>query len=281
MSGRAKLLLSLVLGLLAVFLVYVYVRGLERQLYEEVDMQNVIVTRSAIAAGTAIDQGEIQRIAVPRKYRQPQTFPTIEEVAGRVAVVPIAAGTQVSGSMLADAGAEALSFEVPRGRRAVAITVSDDTGVGGLIRPGNFVDIIGTFEFGRPVGIQNGRMTYADEKTEVRTMLQNVFVVAVNKELRRERVQSETAGSREGGAGPASRERTLRTVTLLVEPRVVQELILAQNVGDLTLSLRSSLDDTAVQLPFLDPMGLLNVPIPVKPKARPMQTFRDVGRGLF
>ena len=45
--------------------------------------------------------------------------------------------------------------------------------------------------------------------------------------------------------------------------------------------LRSSLDDTAVQLPFLDPMGLLNVPIPVKPKARPMQTFRDVGRGLF
>lgn len=281
MSGRAKLLLSLVLGLLAVFLVYVYVRGLERQLYEEVDMQNVIVTRSAIAAGTAIDQGEIQRIAVPRKYRQPQTFPTIEEVAGRVAVVPIAAGTQVSGSMLADAGAEALSFEVPRGRRAVAITVSDDTGVGGLIRPGNFVDIIGTFEFGRPVGMQNGRMTYADEKTEVRTMLQNVFVVAVNKELRRERVQSETAGSREGGAGPASRERTLRTVTLLVEPRVVQELILAQNVGDLTLSLRSSLDDTAVQLPFLDPMGLLNVPIPVKPKARPMQTFRDVGRGLF
>lgn len=279
MSGRAKLLLSLVLGLLAVFLVYVYVRGLERQLYEEVDMQNVVVTRAAIAAGTAIDQGAIQRIAVPRKYRQPQTFPTIEEVAGRVAVVPIAAGTQVSGGMLADAGAEALSFEVPRGRRAVAITVTDDTGVGGLIRPGNFVDIIGTFEFGRPVGIQNGRVTYADEKTEVRTMLQNVFVVAVNKELRRERVQSETAAS--GGTAPPSRERTLRTVTLLVEPKVVQELILAQNVGDLTLSLRSSLDDTAVQLPFLDPMGLLNVPIPVKPKARPMQTFRDVGRGLF
>jgi pilus assembly protein CpaB len=279
MSGRAKLLLSLVLGLLAVFLVYVYVRGLERQLYEEVDMQYVIVTRAAVAAGTAIDQGVIERVAVPRKYRQPQTFPTIEEVAGRVAVVPIAAGTQVSGSMLADAGAEALSFEVPRGRRAVAITVTDDTGVGGLIRPGNFVDIIGTFEFGRPVGFQNGRMTYADEKTEVRTMLQNVFVVAVNKELRRERVQSETAAS--GGTAPLSRERTLRTVTLLVEPKVVQELILAQNVGDLTLALRSSLDDTAVQLPFLDPMGLLNVPIPVKPKPRAIQSFRDVGRGLF
>jgi pilus assembly protein CpaB len=162
----------------------------------------------------------------------------------------------------------------------VAITVTDDTGVGGLIRPGNFVDIVGTFEFGRPVAYQNGRVQYADEKTEVRTMMQNVFVVAVNKELRRERVERETQGSA-GTAPPQTRERSLRTVTLLVEPNRVQELILAQNVGDLTLSLRSSLDDTAVNLPFLDPMQLLGVTVPVKPKARPLQSFRDVGRGLF
>ncbi len=277
MSGRAKLLLSIVLGLLAVFLVYVYIRGLERQLYEEVDMQNVVVAREAVAAGAAIDERAIQRISVPRKYRQPQTFATTEEVAGRVAVVPIAAGAQIVGGMLADAGAEALSFEVPRGRRAVAITVTDDTGVGGLIRPGNFVDIIGTFEFGRPIANQNGRITYAEEKTEVRTMMQNVFVVAVNKELRRERIQEETSG----GGGTQS-TRSLRTVTLLVDPQRVQELVLAQQVGDLTLSLRSSLDDTAVELPFLDPLGLLKVPIPLKPKQpRAAQVFRDVGRGLF
>jgi pilus assembly protein CpaB len=277
MSGRAKLLLSLMLGLLAVFLVFVYVRGLERQLYEEVDMQNVIVTREDVAAGTAIEERVIQRIAVPRKYRQPQTFPAIEEVAGRVAVVPIPAGSQISGGMLADAGAEALSFEVPRGRRAVAITVTDETGVGGLVRPGNFVDIVGTFEFGRPVGYEQGRIRYADEKTEIRTMMQNVFVVAVNRELRRERIQAET-----GAAPPQSQsQRTLRTVTVLVEPQRVQELILAQEIGDLTLSLRSWLDDTQVDLPFLDPLGLLKVDIPVKPRARAAQSFRDVGRGLF
>lgn len=276
MSGRAKLLLSLLLGLLAVFLVFVYVRGLERQLYEEVDMQNVIVTRENIAAGTAIEERAIARIAVPRKYRQPQTFPALEEVAGRVAVVPIPEGTQISGGMLADAGAEALSFEVPRGRRAVAITISDETGVGGLVRPGNFVDIVGTFEFGRPVGYEQGRIRYADERTEVRTMMQNVFVVAVNRELRRERIQEETSG-----APPPAQPRSLRTVTVLVEPQRVQELILAQEVGDLTLSLRSGLDDTQVELPFLDPMKLLDVQVPVKPRPRAVQQFRDVGRGLF
>jgi pilus assembly protein CpaB len=276
MSGRAKLLLSLLLGLLAVFLVFVYVRGLERQLYEEVDMQNVVVTRENIAAGTAIEERAITRIAVPRKYLQPQAFPSIDDVAGRVAVVPILAGTQVSGGMLADAGAEALSFEVPRGRRAVAITVTDETGVGGLIRPGNFVDIGGTFEFGRPVGYEQGRVRYADEKTEVRTMMQNVFVVAVNRELRRERIQEETAGPQ-----PSQQARSLRTVTVLVEPQRVQELILAQEIGDLTLSLRSGLDDTQVELPFLDPLGLLKIQVPVKPRARALQQFRDVGRGLF
>lgn len=279
MSGRAKLLLSVVLGLLAVFLVFVYVRGLERQLYEEVDMQNVVVTTEAIAAGTAIDERLLRRVQVPRKYLQPQTFAAVDLVAGRVAVVPIASNAQVGGGMLADAGAEALSFEVPRGRRAVAITISDDTGVGGLIRPGNFVDIIGTFEFGRPISNQNGRVTYADERTEVRTMMQNVFVVAVNRELRRERIQEETAGS---GGGSTASTRALRTVTLLVDPQRVQELILAQEVGSLTLSLRSGLDDTAVQLANLDPMALLNVTVPVKPRARPAaQAFRDVGRGLF
>lgn len=283
MSGRARILLAVVLGLLAVFLVYVYVRGIERQLYEEVDMQNVVVTREAVAAGTAIDERAVQRIAVPRKYRQPQTFPDLTEVVGRVAVVPIAAGSQVSGGMLADAGAESLSFEVPRGRRAVAITINDESGVGGLIRPGNYVDIVGTFEFGRPVAMQGGRMTYSDEKTEVRTMMQNVFVVAVNKELRRERIQDETAGAAApaGSNPPTARERSLRTVTLLVDPQRVQELVLAQEVGDLTLSLRSGLDDTMVDLPYLDPFGLLKVQIPVKPRPKVGQTFRDVGRGLF
>jgi hypothetical protein len=45
--------------------------------------------------------------------------------------------------------------------------------------------------------------------------------------------------------------------------------------------LRSGLDDTQVELPFLDPLGLLKIQVPVKPRARALQQFRDVGRGLF
>ena len=68
----------------------------------------------------------------------------------------------------------------------------------------------------------------------------------------------------------------LRTYTLRAEvddslaPRQTQELILAQEIGTLTLALRSTLDEgMAADLGSLDPLGLLKVPIPPIPKPRP------------
>ena len=65
---------------------------------------------------------------------------------GRVATVPSAAGTQILATMLGDESEDALAYEVPAGQRAVTISAADVMGVGGLVRPGNRVDIIGTFE---------------------------------------------------------------------------------------------------------------------------------------
>ena len=65
-------------------------------------------------------------------------------------------------------------------------------------------------------------------------------------------------------------EPTVENVTLLVDPPQVQELILAQQIGVLTLALRSDFDagETA-DLEILDPLGLLNVNVPVKPRSQP------------
>jgi hypothetical protein len=51
----------------------------------------------------------------------------------------------------------------------------------------------------------------------------------------------------------------------------VQELVLAQEIGTLTLALRSNLDAGQVlDLKALDPLGLLQVPTPPKPRAAPI-----------
>lgn len=283
MRSRAAVLLSVGLGLLAAIMMFAYVRGREQQLYQEVAMKNVLVATRDILANTVLDEQLVTRIEVPAKYLQPKALAALEEAVGRVTVVPIGRGAQVLGTYLGDSGRAALAFEVPRGMRAVAISVSDDTGVGGLIRPGNFVDIIGTFEFGRPTGTQNGVVQYADERTETRTMMQNVQIVGVNREIRdvaQEAPPAAATGGQAASRPPERREPQLRTVTVLVEPARVQELILAQEIGTLTLSLRTSLDQGAVEIPMLDPLGLLKVPIPVKPK-RNLPSFRDIGRGLF
>ena len=105
---------------------------------------------------------------------------------GRVAMVPVPKGTQILATMLGDEGESALAFEVPAGQRAVTIAAANVTGVGGLVRPGNRVDVMGTFDFGRPIGVsQGGVITYADERTETRLLMQDMRVIAVDQQHRR------------------------------------------------------------------------------------------------
>jgi pilus assembly protein CpaB len=281
MRNRAAVLLSIGMGLLAVFMMGVYMTGRENRLLELAAPKDVLVATTDILANSVIDERMIQRIQVPAKYQQPKALVDIREAVGRVVAVPVPRGAQLLGTYLEDAGRTALAFEVTRGRRAVTIAVSDVTGVGGLVRPGNFVDILGTFEFGRSSGGggQGGRAGYTDERTETRTLMQNVLVIAAGQDYFGERpdarpqeqtrTMSEQAAQAQANAASA-RTRDVRNVTVLVGPQQVQELVLAQRVGALTLALRSNLDSGQVaDLTTLDPNTLLHVPIPLKSRPTP------------
>jgi pilus assembly protein CpaB len=278
MRSKAAVMLSVVMGLLAVLMMVVYNSSQRRQLLQLAEPKDVLVATTDILANTVVDERMVQRIQVPATYQQPKALTDEREVIGRVVAVPVPRGAQILGTYIEDAGRTALAYEVPRGRRAVTIAVSDVTGVGGLIRPANFVDVLGTFELGRPTGASAGQTTYTDEKTETRTLMQNVLVIAVGQEHRGERpeaMQGDEAMSlaaqaqQQAAEGRTSRE--VRNVTVLVSPAQVQELVLAQEIGTLTLSLRSNLDAGQVaDLKALDPLGLLQVAIPPKPRAAPI-----------
>lgn len=279
MRSKAALLLSVVLGIIAVVMLMTWARSREGELLELAETRDVLVASRDILPNTIIDEQLVLRKRVPTAYVQPQALSDLNEVRGRVAAVPIPSGAQIIGTYLEEGGRMALAYEVPRGRRAVTIAVNDVTGVGGLVRPGNFVDVLGTFEFGRPTGFQGGQMVYADEKTETRLLMQNMQVVAVEREHRRggppprrftteEEAQAQQQAEAEAAA--LQRERAVGHVTLLASPEQAQQLVLAQEIGTLTLMLRSNLDaGQVVDLGSLDALGLLKVPIPVKPKARP------------
>ncbi len=201
MRSRAALLLSIVLGAIAAVMILTWARGRESELLQLSQMKDVLVATKDIPANTIIDEQLVQRRQVPSTYMQPGAIGDVEAVKGRVTSIPIPLGAQIINTYLQDSGRAALAFDVPRGRRAITIAVSDVTGVAGLARPGNFVDILGTFSFGRPTTYQGGQLVYADEKTETRLLLQNLQVAAVEKERKRDRPDAAAVHDRRGSAG--------------------------------------------------------------------------------
>jgi pilus assembly protein CpaB len=275
MRNRGSVLISVVLGLLAVVLMWTYVSSRERQLLELAAMRDTVIASRDIPANSRIDETMIQVIQVPAKYAQPKAMTDAGQVVGRVSAAPISQGAQVTSTSLVDARQNVLASDVPRGMRALTIAVSDVTGVGGLVRAGDFVDVIGTFEYGRPIRETGGVMQYSDERTETITLMQNVQVVAVGQQTMRGRVQAPPPQAEpETDRAPAPQDVNYQNVTVLVGPKQVQDLILAQQVGTLTLALRAELDSGTVTLDRLDPFGLLKVQVPVKP--RPTPIWREI-----
>jgi len=283
MKGRFALLLSAAAGVVALMAVALYINARESVLLEQAALQDVVVATRDILANRAIDESVVQMSKVPRKYLAPGAITAINEAIGRIAAVPIPKGAQVAGTALQEGGREALAFSVPRGMRAVTLAVNDVSGVGGLIRVGNFVDIVGIFEYGVPSGSVGGQMTFTQEKTETLTIAQNVQVVAVGREFAGSAPAPKKASEapptpEEAAAAAAAAEKgATQNATLLVSPAQVQELVLAQHVGTLFMSLRSNLDaGQVVELGRLDPPTLLKVPTPVPLKPRPQgPTWRE------
>jgi len=123
-----------------------------------------------------------------------------------------------------------LPAQTRSGWRAVSIPVSAVTSVSGLIRPNNFVDVIGTFHFPDTKGD-------ATLDTVTMTILQRVKVLATGTDI---------GYAQQNGSNSLGAPRSYSTITLELTPKEVEMIIFAQQKGSLTLSLRSYEDPNIV-----------------------------------
>lgn len=116
------------------------------------------------------------------------------------------------------------------GMRAMAIKVKAESSVGGFIAPGDYVDVIMTYDIRLPSDdkIRDAAISIINKKA-AQTVLENVRVVAVDQEAK----EIEEAS-------------VARTVTLEVSPKNGEKLALADSMGTLSLALRK-LGDTAMR----------------------------------
>jgi pilus assembly protein CpaB len=165
------------------------------------------VEEFAPIAPEALTVQEVDRKSIPEG-----AIRSVEEVKNCVAARPLHAGSVLRSEDLLSVETLGLAAEIPPGRRAMTVEVDRVANVGGVLKPGRFVDVIATFDEGRVA----------------KTVIQRVQVMAVYRRQARE-VQGEETGGRE----PDN-----MLVTLAVSPAEANRLALADEAGELRLALR-------------------------------------------
>ncbi len=233
MRNRLGIIIGVALGIITVIMVRFYIQQREHELTRELrrgqEPTPVLIAQENIATSTVIRDEMVALENRPSYSIQPHALVDPADAVGKVALVPLYKGEQVSDSKLARHGAvHALSVKTPPGKRAVTIGVDILSGVGGLVKPGDHVDILGVF------AVPGG----GDKSVLTMTLLQRVEVLAVGTQL------SEREDEEEGGghaANPAA------NVTLALTPQDAQLILFARAAqAQLQLTLRPPADTTAV-----------------------------------
>jgi len=277
MSKSRLVLISLGVALFALLLVYSYLYKKEKELLSLATPIQVLVAAKDIPEGSLLDETAVETVEIPKKFVQPGALTQPVEVLDRIAAVPMLKGSQVLDSLFRPAAEEGVARKIPADKRAYSIAVNDVTAVAGLVRPGDFVDILVTAQTG---SIQQGQSV--PEGSIARLLLQNILVLAANQRSTagvgpRVAPGQQTAGSLASSVTPENQKgpSAVRTLTLALTPDEAQKTALAQEIGSLSVSLRSSW-----QKPEQQPLPLANVTAQqvlgtektVVPRGRPVWT---------
>lgn len=220
---------------------------------------SVVIAGRDIPFGQTIQPQMLTTIPWPREALPPEAVTDIASLlAGpgqppRRATHEMAQGDLILSSKVSDFGEKVTIVQsLGPNTRAMAIKVDAETAVGGLVTPGDTVDIVMT----------QGR----DENLSAITILQNIRVVGVDQDTDENSDKPDVA----------------RTVTVEVTPDQGQKLALAQKAGALSLTLRTldSVEDTPMRQIRLS--DLLSDERPVETAAtveEPVRTTIRVRRG--
>jgi pilus assembly protein CpaB len=191
---------------------------------------DVLVAKSDIGMGQTVSPADMQWQEWPisaatgnfiRKNEQPKA---IENLAGSIARAPFVNGEPIRDAKLVNAkGSGFMAAILPSGMRAISTQISPETGAGGFILPNDHVDVILT-----------RRQTDADKTAHGDThsseiILSNVRVLAIDQNVQEKDGQKVVVG---------------KTATLELSPTQTETLALSQQLGTLSLALRSITDAT-------------------------------------
>jgi pilus assembly protein CpaB len=241
MKNQRAIVFALLFAVLAIIMIWSYVSRFERQYEAKYEKMPVVHVQTDLPAGMFLDQTMFEVKMIPKPFVQPDAV-LVQKLPEVLTNAPSSLAAMKQGEQLLltkiDFNADVkVSEKIPRGSRACTVAVNQVSGVGGHVQTGDHVDVIGTFR------------TLSDDKApqikdlEAVTLFQDVPVLATGHDNRYQRIRS-TADNPEGlfKTPPTSRNQGFNHVTLQTSPRDCMDLVIAQEVGSLTLALRSNRD---------------------------------------
>ena len=189
----------------------------------------VLVAQRALGVGTILTPDAVISVEWPRSltgesyFLEPAASPT--RLAGMVARVAIPAGAPLTrGALVAPGDRGFLAAALGPGQRAVTIPVTERSGVGGFVFPGDRVDLMLT-------QTMRGGPSASDQPLSVtETILHNLRVLATDQSTGSESLNGQTL------------VKPTHSVTLEVTPRNAEKIEVAQSMGTLSLALRALVD---------------------------------------
>lgn len=217
-KGKTALGVALGLGLAAALLAYQTIQRTQSEITRGWHLKPMVVAARDIEEGSVLDYDMLARMDAPEQFITGSVVEPkqIEKVIGQRLMVPLQRGDPILWSHFYSEGTfERMSRIVTKRGRAISLDISGAMGVAGWVRPGDRVDILGTF-----TDPKDGQLASV-------TLMQDVVVLA-------------TGGMSAGAAKvPDERLKTYASVTLMVLPEEAEILNLAAELGKLRLTLRN------------------------------------------
>ncbi len=166
-----KIIIGVVSGIVAIVLIQVYLAAFRHSIYSELETVEVLVAKTDIKPGTIVTKDNLTSQPQPKRYLSHTTIQQkdADAVVGHRVVMQVEKGEPLQWTMLGAAKGSGFTSLIKDNERAISIAVDNQSSVSGLIRPGDHVDILGTFSFPASGG---------GTKLATITLLQNVTVLA-------------------------------------------------------------------------------------------------------
>jgi pilus assembly protein CpaB len=211
-----------------------------------VQLPTVIAARD-IALGVRVTEEMFTTEQLPVEQRNPGAFQAVSQVIGQTARQPITSGAQITSLQFTDAPGET-GIEVPAGQRAVAVQVDQVSGVGTLIKTGDYVDmVVGLSADAFPVVTINPddetiTVVAGLNSTSVKLLIEGLQVIGTLLPPPVAQPQQQGGASPAADPGTNLQEGQQEIVILSVTAQQAEVIKFAQMDGDISLALRSAAD---------------------------------------